>query len=277
MSALERHGSLAPFPRLPAGVNGLSLRPFGLFRSDLEIDFDQYSRPHLVTQILQCCTTSEYGELPDPDFLWDLTSGKRIECLAMIATSKDSSGLAVHLRCANETCLQEMELEITLHELASIQHPVDGADHFSIQVGDESLPIRKPTGRDQCNWLELSFSDEDTAIRAMIQTLLVESSFWGRSSIPDEWVRSIDRAMEEHDPLVNFVLMIPCPHCDLENRHDIDLQELTLDVLRREQLRLLEAVHRLALHYHWGEEQMFSLPPWRFRHYLALIEEEENR
>jgi hypothetical protein len=112
----------------------------------------------------------------------------------------------------------------------------------------------------------------------MIQTLLVEqSSFRERGSIPDEWVRSIERAMEEHDPLVNFILLVPCPHCDLENRHHIDLQELTLDVLRREQLRLLEAVHRLALRYHWGEEQIFSLPPWRFRHYLALIEEEENR
>ncbi len=283
MLTLERHGYRAPFPRLPASaeteaaLDGLSLRAFGLFRYDLEIDFDQDSRPRLVTQILQCCTTNKYGEPPDQGFFWDLTIGKRIECLLTIATL-DSSGLNVRLRCSNDACLQEMELEISLGELASIQHPIDDTDRFVVQIGDESLPVRKPTGRDQLNWLETPFSDEDAAVRTMVQTLLLERAPSSEEGpIPDEWVRHLNRTMEEHDPLVNFIILVPCPYCETENRCEIDLQELSLDVLHRDQLRLLEAVHRFALRYHWSEEQIFSLPPWRFYRYLALIEEEESR
>src|SRR5918995_5159101 len=94
----ERHSHLAPFPRLPASVqtapavDDLLLRPFGLSRDDLEIDFNQYSRPRLVTQILRCCTTSKVGEVPDQAFFWSLSSGKRIECLAAIATLGNPSG-----------------------------------------------------------------------------------------------------------------------------------------------------------------------------------------
>src|SRR5918911_1630571 len=136
MATLERH--LAPFPRLPggisgeAGINGISLRPFGLFRSDLDIDFDQNSRPRLVTQILQCCTTGKDGHLPDQDFFWDLTSSKRIECLVAIATLGDSSSLTVCLRCPSERCLQEMELDISPDELAGIQRRIEGTGHFLI-------------------------------------------------------------------------------------------------------------------------------------------------
>src|SRR5688572_10419147 len=106
MSALERHSYLSPFPQLPngdePGIEGMSLRPFGLFRSDLDVDFDHDSRPQLVTRILQCCTASKDGDLPGQDFFWDLTSSKRIECLVAIATLGNPSGLPVRLRCPGE-------------------------------------------------------------------------------------------------------------------------------------------------------------------------------
>jgi hypothetical protein len=280
MSTLERYSYLAQFPQLPDGdeprIDGISLRPFGLFRSDLDIDFDHDPRPQLVTRILQCCTTSEDRDLPGQDFFWDLTSSKRIECLAAIATLGDSSGLTVRLRCPGETCLQEMELEISPNELASIQRQTDSTDRCLIRLGDEDVLIRRPTGRDQLNWSKISFDDEDDATRTMIRTLLL-----GEASLEEddrgEWMQAIDRAMEELDPLVNFVLLVSCPDCGTENRYDVDLQELALDLLRQDQLDLLEAVHRLVLRYHWSEEQIFSLPPWRFSRYLALIEREEVR
>jgi hypothetical protein len=280
-STLERHSYLAPFPRLPAsingasGINGLWLRPFGLFRSDLDVNFEQEARPQLVTRILQCCTTIGDGNLPDQGFFWDLSSSKRIECLVAIASLRNSSGLTVRLRCPGETCLQEMELDISLDELSSIQRRADDADRFLIGLGDKSFPIRKPTGWDQLNWSKTSFDDEDATVQTTIQTLLLEQAS-AEEDDPGEWVQAIDQAMEELDPLVNFILLVPCPDCGMENRYEIDLQELALDLLHQDQLGLLEAIHRLVVRYHWSEEQIFSLPPWRFSRYLALIEREER-
>ncbi len=283
MSRSERHSHLAPFPQLPASaqtvpaIDGLLLRPFGLFRDDLEIDFDQYSRPRLVTQILQCCTTSRGGEAPDQAFFWSLSSGKRIECLAAIATLGDTSGLTIRLRCPDETCRQEMEVEVSNHELADLQRRSDETDRFLVRIGDEKVPVRVPTGRDQQDWLEASFDDEGIAPNTIIETLLLGPHSFEEDSVPDEWVQPIDAALEEIDPLVNFVLLVGCPDCGKENRYEVDLQNISLGMLRRDQLRLLRSVHRLALHYHWSEEQIFGLPPWRYSHYLALIETEEDR
>jgi hypothetical protein len=47
-------------------------------------------------------------------------------------------------------------------------------------------------------------------------------------------------------------------------------------VLRRAQHGLIEDVHRLARTYHWTEDRVAALPPWRRARYLALIEREEG-
>jgi hypothetical protein len=272
---MSRHGY--PFPRLPAGArtapDGLLLRSFGLFRDDLEIDFDQHSPPRLVTQVLRCCTTGRDGEGPEEGFFWELPSGKRTECLVAIATLGEPSGLSVRLRCPDEACRQEMEVEISPSELAGLQRRGDETGRVAVRVGDEEVQVRLPTGRDQQGWLETSFDDEGAALKTMVQTLLLGPSR-EEGSVPDEWIASIDEALEGIDPLVNFALLINCPECGKESRHEVDLQDVSLGMLRRAQQRLLRSVHRLALRYHWSEAQIFDLPPWRYSHYLALIEEE---
>jgi hypothetical protein len=292
MLRLEQHGYLVPFPRVPDSIRekyfigNLSLRPFGLFENDLEVNFHQKLRPHLVTQVLECCTRDKSGKTPDQAFFWELAVGKRIECLLTIATLRDSSDLSVRLRCLSEACGQQMGVEISIEELATLQHRAD--DTFIIRVGDESLPIRKPTGVDQLEWLKGSYPDEDATAKAMIRTLVLdnEKASCGKLSrttsnqeglIPDEWVQPINSAMEEFDPLVNFSLSVYCPYCEKESQYEIDLEELSLRKLHKAQLQLLDVVHRLAVHYHWSEQQIFSIPPWRRSHYLALIEREERQ
>ena len=276
---MSRHSHPAPFPRLPAGArtasttDGLLLRPFGLFRDDLEIDFDQRSRPRLVTQVLRCCMTGRDDEVPEEDFFWDLPSGNRTECLVAIATLGEPSGLSVRLRCPDESCRQELEVEISTHELAGLQRRGDETGRVVVRVGDEEVQVRLPTGRDQQRWLETSFDDEGAALKTIVETLLLGPSR-EEDTVPDEWVAPIDEALEEIDPLVNFALLVGCPDCVKESRYEVDLQDVSLGMLHRAQLRLLRSVHRLALHYHWSEGQIFDLPPWRYSHYLALIEEE---
>jgi hypothetical protein len=274
---MSRHGY--PFPRLPVGARtastteGLLLRPFGLFRDDLEIDFNQHFPPRLVTQVLRCCTIGRDGEAPEEDFFWELPSGKRTECLVAIATLGEPSGLSIRLRCPDEACWQEMEVEISTSELAGLQRRSDETGRVVVRVGDEEVQVRLPTGRDQQGWLETSFDDEGTTLETIVQTLLLGPSR-EEGSVPDEWIAPIDEALEEIDPLVNFALLVGCPECGKESRYEVDLQDVSLGVLRRAQLRLLRSVHRLALHYHWSEAEIFDLPPWRHSHYLALTEEE---
>jgi hypothetical protein len=287
----ERHEPLLPFPKLAetatdaAGrsTRNLALRPFGLYESDLNVDFQRTLRPFLVTRILECCTRDavqhEEERQLDPQFFWNLTVGKRTECLLNLIALAEGSELPLTFRCHSQTCGQSLEIEISVAEICALQDEAYAAEQVSVQLENNSLVLRRPTGSDQLAWLKSRFADEESAIRAMLRTLLPEQSAVPLEGGPlsRELVQTIESALEEQDPLVNFSLTAVCPYCEEENLYEIDLEELSLSRLRRAQLRLLASVHKLAAHYHWSEQQIFSVPFWRRAHYLSLIEKEKNQ
>ncbi|GAB61853.1 MAG: hypothetical protein DWB56_08105 [Candidatus Jettenia sp.] len=276
---------LIPFPPISGRTKtkslntSLFLRPFGLCEKDLDVDFAQKVRPQLITQILECCTIDKDGKSPDQGFFLDLTMSKRIECLLNIASSGNSSDMPIYLRCLNKACQQMMETGVSMEEFTHVQQKED-KDYCDIRLGCETLSIRRPTGGDQLEWLRYDFTDKDKAVKTMIRTLIrnEEKTLVNQErNIPDEWVKIIDEAMKEFDPLVNFILSVQCPYCGKEDQHEVDLEEILLRRLRKVQLQLLETVHRLAKHYHWSEYQIFSVPPWRRSYYISLLEKEEDR
>ncbi len=282
----ERHEPLLPFPRLPEAFKArysagdLALRPFGLYESDLDVDFDRTPRPVLVTRILECCTRDSRREKVEQGLFWSLTVGKRIECLLNLLCSGAGSEISVALRCPDQACREESEIEISIGEIASLQEQAYANERIVIRLENETLALRRPTGSDQLAWLKNDFANEEAAVKAMVRTLLLDdtedASVHG-DSLGGERLQSIEQAMEEHDPLVNFSVWIHCPSCGVEHLSEIDLEDLSLGGLRQAQLRLLASVHRLAAHYHWSEHQIFSVPYWRRAHYLRLIENGSDR
>jgi hypothetical protein len=286
MHSAGRDEPWAPFPRLPSSEAGgraagrLALRPFGLHEADLSVDFERTPRPALVTRILECCARragdeGAAGKPPAPDFFWGLTVGKRVECLLLVVAAAGRGRLSLTLRCPNEACGEELEVEPTVAELAGLQAESDDAARVTARLGDAALVLRKPTGADQLAWLGRVFEDENDAARAMLDSLVVDEGGGARrgsDALTDEWLDAAGGALGEHDPLVDFTLVAACPSCGEEHAHHFDLEEHALWLLRRSQSRLLASVHKLATHYHWSERQIFSVPHWRRAHYLSLIE-----
>lgn len=274
---------LAPFPSLPARVieeyapGDLWLRPFGDFTEDLNVNFDQYPPPFIVTSLLQCCTVVKEGGVPDQGFYWDLTVGKRIECALTIATLKSEERLAVELQCSNSACREEIEVDVPVRELIDLQRHADEEGLVELKIEGQSVPLRKPTGRDQLEWLKLSFSDDTDALRTIIQTLAKDGENFAhllRVPISDVLVGTLGKSMEESDPLVGYTLTAHCPYCEGEDAYQVELQELVLRRLREAQTNLIASIHKIALRYHWNEPEILAIPPWRRRRYIARIEEE---
>jgi len=82
--------------------NIISLRPFGNHINDIEIDFTQKNRPLLVTQIIECCTINKNKGF-NQEFFWDLSIGKRIECLLVLVSQFEKS-ISFEMNCLNEEC-----------------------------------------------------------------------------------------------------------------------------------------------------------------------------
>jgi hypothetical protein len=274
----------APFPELleePQAFEGLSLRPFGILPEDRDVNFHQTSRPNLETQILQCCTCSYQPQPLPPDFFWNLNISTRTACLLLIAAlGEGTEDLMIDLRCWQPDCREEMEVELTREEMASLLHPTGKAELIEISLGKQTFALRRPTGADQMVWLSQSFADEPTAIQAMVQRLLPEEqwlSFQQAWKSQADLMQVVNQAMEEMDPLVNFKLQVQCPGCGTESAHAVDLGDMALRKLRQAQDQLLEKIYRLASHFHWTEDVIFALPPWRRERYLRFIEQEADR
>jgi hypothetical protein len=244
----------------------LTLRQFGIYESDLNVDFST-ARPFLVTEILDCCISDAQGQPIDRGFFWDLTVGARTECLLRLAATGDEAEIPLALRCPNRACGRELEIELTVDEISELQQQVLSDETISVS---NQLKLRRPTGSDQLAWLGRSFEVESEALQQMLSTLVVEGTP-SRESLEE-----IGRVMDEHDPLVNFTVQVQCPDCEQESVCEIDLEDVSLNRLRQAQLRLLAAVHRLAAHYHWSEEEIFKVPHWRRDYYLSLLEREKR-
>ena len=227
----RQHERLRPFPSLPEAVKGryapgaLALRPFGLYESDLNVDFDRTPRPVLVTQLLECCTRDARKEKVEQHLFWQLPVGKRIECLLALLLSGAGAEIPVAFRCPNPACGESSEIGISIEEIAALQEEAYASDRVEVALDNEVLALRRPTGSDQLAWLEGNFTDRAAALRAMVRTLILDVH---RDTLRDEWLDSIEEAMEEHDPLVNFKLRVKCPSCESAPLVRIDLAELSL-------------------------------------------------
>lgn len=269
----------APFPSLPATLEtayvarGLRLRRFGMAHEDLRVDFGRGIGPQLITEILACCTERPDGQALAPQFFWDLGVGKRIECLLVLASLEGAGEMSIPLRCPAPSCGQPIEIDLTLEELLAVG-PEAGDDAVSVQLGEECLAVRRPTGADQLAWLQRPLQDAHVGVQTIIRTLVVEGP---EMEFTQAWIDAVEATLERDDPLVQFNLSVACPYCQALAPHTIDLTAFAVQTLRSAQSRLIEEVHRLAARYHWTEAQILAIPSWRRARYLALVEREEAR
>lgn len=281
MNQLAESNETIAFPMLPAvfiekfpAAQALKFRPFGTEEGDLAIDFSSAAEsPWLVTQILRQCTVSANENLP-PDFFQEMSVGKRLECLLRLAAGDEHKEFSFPFKCGS--CGSELELDLTLEEIAGQQREADSSGQIEIEIAGEKFVFRKPRGADQENWHRQIFSDESAAAKEMLGSLQIFPNA-PPESLSDEVFSLIEAAMDEADPLVNFSCTVSCFECRAANLFEIDLYHFALGELRRRQWRLLYAVHRLASHYHWSEREIFAVPGWRRQQYLNLISDRKSR
>jgi hypothetical protein len=184
----------------------------------------------------------------------------------------------VQLNCAQDSCAELLEIELSMEEILSVRTPDTYTGTLRIPVQGKQYMFRKPTGADQLSWLNESLADEESAVAAVVSTLWVpgdskKDEILSRLMQTSEWIEEVDRGMKAMDPLVHFSLTTTCPVCGNNSTTVIDLEGLLLGRLHRIQRHLFHTIHRLAGFYHWSEPQILALSPRRRAYYLSLIDD----
>jgi hypothetical protein len=257
----------------PGASSACEMRAFGSAREDLAVKFRMTPRVELITELLTLCLRGADNAPIGRKFVMDMPVGLRMELLIRLTALADCRAFCWRLRCSSPECGRESEFELTADEIVSQGNELRGLPTLQTQIGGEPVWLRRPTGADQAQWIAQPLVHES---EFMMRAVLVRPSLdelLARGKSLESIAAAIDDAMDKFDPLPGFHVSGVCPYCRRSSDVPLDVIGAALERLYRGQQALIENVHRLALRYHWSEEQILELPEWRRQSYLDLIGE----
>ncbi len=243
--------------------------------------------------LLAACLDRVGGYLePDADLVAALSRGDVDQLTLALRRALLGSALSVVLRCANPTCREAADVDLTVEDLlADTDEPEP--EWFAAPSSDGSeVVLRAVTGADD---LAIAALGGPPAARTSALMARVVRGV-RRSSDSRE---PTDRATEDVDEVVDTAeawlalpaaqrtaallalagtptapstgLQVGCPACAAVMEVRIDPLVLLARELRAGGDRLLLETHCLAFHYGWSEDAILALPRERRWGYLALL------
>ena len=164
-------------------------------------------------------------------------------------------------------CREPFELSFALRDL--MVHPEEraavqatGPDEAGIYTLSDGRRFRLPTVDDQYSMMGL---EVDKAAAALLERCVVEGD-------PRADPELLQAAMDEVGALLDLDLDAACPKCGASQTVRFDIQEYVLRALAYEQRFLHHEVHRIAMAYGWGHEEILNLRREDRRTFARLIE-----
>jgi len=165
------------------------------------------------------------------------------------------------------SCGKPFELRFSLRELMANLDPVvelkaTGPDDDGVYTLIDGRRFRLPTVGDRDSLIGL---DPEQAMTTLLKRCVVEGD-------PTLDLESLQVAMNEVGPVLDLDLDAPCAHCGASQRVQFDIQTYVLQTLAFEQRYLSREVHRIAMTYGWGYQEILDLPREDRRTFVQLIQ-----
>lgn len=205
---------------------------------------------------------------PASELVGGLTAGDREALLLRLRQVSFGDRLGLVLTCDEPECGEVMDLELTVGDL--VCPPADRAaaiHEWRAAPDGPPLRFRLPTWSDLESVAPIATGDEDRAAAALARLCLVE----GPPASDRTLVDLLDLRIAEFDPQAEIELSVTCPECGAAFTSELDAGDLLCAEVVARQGDLDLAVHLLALHYHWSEDDILDLPIARRRRYVEAL------
>jgi len=258
---------------LPGGIHGEhGLRrdfAFQPLTGQLEVALEESVCDNMPESVSVCLLASlrHIGEEPvDVAGVAALSVGDRQYLMRQLDALLEGNTRWYSAGCSQ--CRETFDFQLDLLHLP-VKPAGDGYPFTEVDTSQGRCRFRVPTGADQIAISGLSSGEEDCT--ALLERCLIsingepvceEKDF----SVSD--VNAIDAALEAVAPEICCNIAVRCPHCGSEN--DVSLNPYAF--VGKSSGRLLSEVHKLAMHYHWGEEEILRMPRARRQRYLDMID-----
>ena len=262
----------------------LRARVRGVFESDEDLIAGLPSFAFAVersTALLARCVNTLGGvETPGAEAVRNLSLGAREALLLEVRRRTFGERMECVQPCP--ACRGKMSFEVRVEDLIQLgpkRQPERFAEIFTVDGMEFRVRCRVPTGAD----LEIAVGAMGASQHAAVKTLLgrcLEDVRRGGDTVspaelPEKLVSALSARMVELDPLAEIRLDLTCPGCGIKFDVLFDAGEYLIAELEMWQKKLFQEVHRLALAYHWREEDILRMQPRKRRIYLDLLAMEE--
>ncbi|MGH8563238.1 MAG: hypothetical protein ACREXW_03805 [Gammaproteobacteria bacterium] len=171
---------------------------------------------------------------------------------------------------ACQDCNEPFESSFSLRDLiVSLENGAAGKATGPDEEGIYTLPdarrFRLPTAGDQRSVLGL---EAEKAAAALLERCVVEGD-------PREDPDRLQAAMDEVGALLDFDLEATCPQCGASQPVRFSIQSYVLRALAFEKRFLNREVHRIAMAYGWGHDEILNLTREDRRTFVRLIDAEQ--
>jgi hypothetical protein len=198
-----------------------------------------------------------------PDELADRPVGWREASLLALRNATFGHSLEGYAPCP--MCGSLMEFAINgaalLREL-----PLPAADTL---IEFDGRQWRLPSSRDQA--MIVNAADPEAAVLRLLERCRLAGESAGGGALTPNGLGELEARMEALDPAANIDLAMHCTDCGHAWDAVLDVGSCFWDELGTRARQLLEAVHRLASAYGWGETEILALSPARRAAYLEMI------
>lgn len=242
---------------------GRPARSFGAAATDLAIDLTHPVGAQVVTDVLAACLVDGAGKAVEPERLWAAPVGDRVAAFMAIASIGGDDRFTLPLRCPTPTCGDDIEIEISWTEIATVARRAT-RDPFEVRAVGLPYRVRRPTGTDQARWERAA----NLSVREVLVDLIVAGPV---ERLTPARIARLEAALDDHDPLICYGLEVVCPTCGVTSRHEPSLVAVATARFRKTQSRLVDDIHDLAHAYGWSEATILAIPAWRRVRYRALI------
>jgi hypothetical protein len=192
------------------------------------------------------------------------------------------------LKCRGPGCGKLMDVRFSLDDLELESRPVRSRFFktrlsTSAGAGGRGRPLvefRLPTGADQEALAEVFRADEGRGLRLLLARTVRRVG--ARAESGEELIdrlspsarAEVAEQMRRLTPHVEIEVEGACPECGVTCSSRFDIANFFLTEMRANLHGLEREVHFLALHYHWSEREILSLPRRKRQRYVALLRQE---
>jgi hypothetical protein len=231
-----------------------------------------------TTMLLERCLVESPEADVERTHLPLLTMGDREALLLSLYRASFGSNIPAILACPG--CKESLEFDLAIQDVLqpTVSRPAGSLERVVDYDGRRYLcTVRAPAAAD---------------IEAVLSLAATESPYQAASELFERCVVAVDadtqlavehparelsdlldEAFDELDPQAETLLKLRCVACGLHFEACLDAGEVLMRTARRKSHEMFEQVHRLALHYHWGESEILAMSPARRAVYLDLLGE----